>query len=118
MLLIGWFISCCPHQGASHGPLLNALLDGECGENRFFQSNSLGCQQNKPHGRPVPSPRLSFCPSHIMTKSSKSLGEPRGRLQNLRWQRVREGAGVGALPALQSPSRGGGRHRGCSLPMG
>lgn len=49
MLLIGWFISCCLRQGASHGPLLNVLLDGERGEeNTFSRSNSLGYQQNKP----------------------------------------------------------------------
>lgn len=62
---------------------------------RFFWSGSLACQQNRIHGRPVPSTPFSSCPSHIISKNWKSRGEPRGGLQNLHSQLGRTGEGGG-----------------------
>lgn len=77
----------------SSWPLHNVFLRGE--EKTLFWSGSLVCQQNRIHGRPVPSTPFSSCPSHIISKSWKSWGEPRGGLQNLHSQLGRTGGGGG-----------------------
>lgn len=90
---------------------------------RFFWSGSLACQQNRIHGRPVPSTPFSSCPSHIISKNWKSRGEPRGGLQNLHSQLGRTGEGgrevVPAFPGVP-PGHAAelGTRRGCSLPAG
>lgn len=40
---------------------------------RFFWSGSLACQQNRIHGRPVPSTPFSSCPSHMHLQELHSL---------------------------------------------